>query len=195
MVSRPVRSERTQMDIPFTVDSALLRELGARLVGQPHIALAELIKNSYDADARNVRLTFTADRLIIEDDGHGMSFDDFVHRWMRIGTTHKKDGETSPELGRTLTGSKGVGRLATQLLSKRMRIESVGLRDQGLSGFEARSAASRRALHPQVEADVNWGVVDTEDDLTEITVPVEISTERSTFVDGSRLRGRIGEDS
>ncbi|MEI6128403.1 MAG: hypothetical protein WCQ99_17805, partial [Pseudomonadota bacterium] len=35
----------------FSVDSMLLRELGERLVGRPHIALAELVKNSYDADA------------------------------------------------------------------------------------------------------------------------------------------------
>jgi len=36
----------------FTVDSRLLRELGERLVGQPHIALAELIKNAFDADSQ-----------------------------------------------------------------------------------------------------------------------------------------------
>jgi len=38
----------------FTVDSALLKELGERLVGKPHIALAELVKNGYDADATEV---------------------------------------------------------------------------------------------------------------------------------------------
>ena len=43
--------------IPFTVDSALLSELGERLVGQPQIALAELVKNSYDADATKVKIT------------------------------------------------------------------------------------------------------------------------------------------
>ena len=179
------------VDINFTVDAALLRELGARLVGQPHIALAELIKNSYDADARHVRLTFTNDRIVIEDDGHGMSFDDFVNRWMRIGTTHKKDGESSPELGRTLTGSKGVGRLATQLLARRIRVESVGLRDPGLRGYENRRAAKVKQLALQVEADVDWGDVDEEDELTEITVPVEKTRNRSTFVDGSHCGTRL----
>lgn len=42
----------------FTVDAALLRELGERLVGKPHIALAELVKNSYDADATEVVIRF-----------------------------------------------------------------------------------------------------------------------------------------
>ena len=37
--------------LPFTIDAELLRELGERLVGKPHIVLAELVKNSYDADA------------------------------------------------------------------------------------------------------------------------------------------------
>jgi hypothetical protein len=37
--------------IPFDVDAALLQELGKRLVGRAHIALAELVKNAYDADA------------------------------------------------------------------------------------------------------------------------------------------------
>lgn len=179
------------MDIPFTVDSALLRELGARLVGQPHIALAELIKNSYDADARHVRLTFTDDELIVEDDGHGMSFDDFVHRWMRIGTTHKKDGQTSPELGRVLTGSKGVGRLATQLLSRRMHVESVGLLEPTTKGFDKRTSVDDDELAFQVEADVNWGLVDDGSELTEITVPVDETSRRSTFVDGSKCGTRL----
>jgi len=47
----------------FSVDSALLRELGERLVGKAHIALAELIKNSYDADATKVVVSFAGDRL------------------------------------------------------------------------------------------------------------------------------------
>jgi hypothetical protein len=46
----------TTKKLRFTVDSALLRELGERLVGQPHVALAELIKNSYDADASVVEV-------------------------------------------------------------------------------------------------------------------------------------------
>ena len=41
----------TEGDLTFTVDSRLLEELGARLVGKPSMALAELVKNAYDADA------------------------------------------------------------------------------------------------------------------------------------------------
>src|SRR5262245_12889800 len=76
--------------IRFSVDSALLRELGERLVGKPHIALAELVKNSYDADATKVIIRFASNRIEIIDNGHGMDFDEFKNYWMRIGSPHKQ---------------------------------------------------------------------------------------------------------
>ena len=57
----------------FTVDAALLRELGERLIGRPYIALAELVKNSYDADATDCRIEFGDDSITVSDNGHGMS--------------------------------------------------------------------------------------------------------------------------
>lgn len=84
----------------FTVDARLLREPRERLVGRPHIALAELIKNFYDADARHAELTFEADRIRVDDDGRGMDQDAFTGRWMRIGTTAKSAQRRSPALKR-----------------------------------------------------------------------------------------------
>ena len=75
----------------FTVDAALLRELGESLIGRAHIALAELVKNSYDADAHTCRIDVEGDRIVVWDDGHGISKKEFINYWMRIGTTHKVD--------------------------------------------------------------------------------------------------------
>ena len=113
--------------LPFTIDAELLRELGERLVGKPHIALAELIKNSYDADATEVTIKFlpNADRIEIIDNGHGMTFEEFKNFWMRIGTTHKKEKRQSKNLERPMTGSKGVGRLAVQFLARSLTIQTV----------------------------------------------------------------------
>ncbi len=113
--------------LPFTIDAELLRELGERLVGKPHIALAELIKNSYDADATEVTIKFlpNADRIEIIDNGHGMTFEEFKNFWMRIGTTHKKEKRQSKNLERPMTGSKGVGRLAVQFLAGSLTIQTV----------------------------------------------------------------------
>jgi len=94
--------------IEFSVDAALLKELGERLVGKPHIALAELVKNSYDADATKVRISFDKDAIEVTDNGDGMSRGEFRNFWMRIGTTHKQLSPTT-RLNRTVSGSKGVG--------------------------------------------------------------------------------------
>ena len=87
-----------ERDEYFTVDAKLLRELGERLVGRPHIALAELIKNAYDADARLVEVRFRRDRIEVVDDGHGMSEPDFIGRWLRIATDQKERDRRSFEL-------------------------------------------------------------------------------------------------
>lgn len=114
-------------EINFTVDSHLFEELGERLVGQQHIALAELVKNGYDADARNIKITLDTenDLIRIRDDGHGMTFKEFKKFWMRIGSTHKREQEVSRHLKRPLTGSKGVGRLAVQFLAKEIKVYTV----------------------------------------------------------------------
>ena len=113
----------------FTVDAALLRELGDRLIGRSYIALAELVKNAYDADAIDCRIEFHDDRIVVRDDGHGMSEHDFHRHWMRIGTTHKTDAPASPQLGRAMTGSKGLGRLSVQFLADKMTLKSTSVDD------------------------------------------------------------------
>jgi|GEM_PF-577091 len=113
------------LTLPFTVASALLRELGERLVGKPHIALAELVKNSYDADARKVVIGFQHNQIEVSDNGHGMSFEEFKNFWMRIGSPHKQKQRLSREFKRPMTGSKGVGRLAVQFLARKIEVVTV----------------------------------------------------------------------
>src|SRR5271168_169543 len=108
--------------VRFQADSALLRELGERLVGQPHIALAELIKNSYDADATSCAIALEQDSITVTDNGHGMTRSEFLEHWMTIGTRNKQEHVTSREFGRSVTGSKGVGRLSAQFLAHELEI-------------------------------------------------------------------------
>ncbi|MDE0209399.1 MAG: ATP-binding protein [Boseongicola sp.] len=108
--------------VTFEADSALLRELGERLVGQPHIALAELIKNAYDADATECVVSITNDEISVVDNGHGMTEPEFLDYWMTIGTTNKQERTESRYFGRNVTGSKGVGRLSAQFLAHRLEI-------------------------------------------------------------------------
>lgn len=110
----------------------LLNSIGAELISSEIVAVIELVRNSYDADASRVTITFTGLRggqepsLVIEDNGHGMTREILLGPWMEPATDFKA-GSASGELGgqrspggRRRLGSKGVGRFASQRLGTRL---------------------------------------------------------------------------
>lgn len=157
----------------FTVDSALLQELGERLVGRPHVALAELVKNSYDADALRViiELNLEEDRIVVRDNGHGMDLKDFKNFWMRIGSIHKRRQQFSRNLKRPLTGSKGIGRLAVQFLAKEMELITT----------------SERNLHQRLRARVKWEEAVRAKELTEAQVEYNLESSDDKFEKGTEI--------
>lgn len=158
--------------IKFTVDSALLQELGERLVGKPYIAVAELVKNSYDADATEVLIRVEGDTLSVSDNGHGLTLTDFTDKWMRVGSTHKVEQQRSPKCSRPLTGSKGIGRLATQFLANQLLMTSVPEQDDPT----------------ELNVLVDWSEAITAGDLTEAEARYE-STPPQTQFPGSSVHG------
>jgi signal transduction histidine kinase len=117
-------------EFTFSVDSALLSELGEKLVETPHIALLELVKNAYDADATAVIVRIVPQasggpELHVEDNGTGMTFDDVKRYWMRIATTHKRDQDVSRLYGRPRTGSKGIGRFSCRRLGTELKLVTI----------------------------------------------------------------------
>ena len=114
----------------FIVDASALQELGERLIGRPEIALGELVKNSFDADATIARIEFGEDQIVVSDDGTGISEQVFHDHWMRLFTTHKIEQGTSDKFHRPLTGSKGIGRLSAQFLAQEMTLESTSSPDR-----------------------------------------------------------------
>lgn len=185
--------------LTFTVDAELLRELGERLVGRPHMALAELIKNSYDADASRVEITFANDQIRVVDDGHGMTEEVFIDQWMRIGTTAKVRQAQSPGLGRPLTGSKGVGRLSVQLLAREMGLRSIALVDVDPKKLRRRAALRDEELGPEIGAEIVWPDALKERELTDVGVDFSSRTPQSRFAGDSRcgtsieLRGLVDD--
>ena len=120
--------------LQFSVDSSLLIQLGQQLVAKPSVALAELVKNAYDADATQVTLRMqnvheAGGTISIEDDGHGMTFEEIQNYWMRIATTTKRDNPESRIYKRPVTGQKGIGRLAAWRLGDFLTLESVAYRE------------------------------------------------------------------
>lgn len=122
----------------FSADSALLSELGERLVAEPSIALTELIKNTYDADSNDCTILVSDETIIIEDHGSGMSNDDFANKWMRIATNNKLDNIYSPKYKRLMTGSKGIGRFSARFLGNVLNIESITKQKKGFFKLEVK---------------------------------------------------------
>lgn len=157
----------------FTVDAALLRELGERLVGKPYIALAELVKNGYDADASRVtiEMDLEKDRIIVRDNGHGMDLKEFKNFWMRIGSIHKRRQKFSRNLKRPLTGSKGIGRLSVQYLARELELSTI----------------PEKNLHQKLKAHVKWEEAVRAEDLTQATVEYEIKSSDDGFDQGTEI--------
>ncbi len=156
--------------VAFQADSALIRELGERLVGAPHVALAELVKNAYDADATRCAIRLERNRITVSDNGHGMEAGEFRDHWMRIGTRNKQRNGRSRLLGRNVSGSKGVGRLSAQFLAHQMQLVT------------AAEGTTDRHLH----ALVDWDAAVQVRELTEATALVKIEDEaRGVFPEES----------
>jgi hypothetical protein len=109
-------------NIPFQTRARTIDHLGREQIADCPTAISELWKNAYDAYARNVTLhLFDGDVPIaaIVDDGHGMSFDEFINKWLVVGTDSKVSNSISPEEDRNgldvrpRQGQKGIGRLSS----------------------------------------------------------------------------------
>lgn len=119
----------------FSVDPRIFRELGALLVKRDSIALTELIKNAYDADAQTVKILGTDlgtpdGRIVVADDGVGMSAQQFTDGFLRIASRTKDTNTRRSEIyGRRFTGEKGVGRLSAHKLGAILEVSTVPLAD------------------------------------------------------------------
>ena len=120
----------------------LLTMLGDQLIKNEQIALAELIKNAYDADADWVKISFVdfgfdekkedifvqkQSKIVIEDNGCGMDLKTIKDSWMNPATPNKRtnDGERpkiTPKKQRIIQGEKGIGRFAILKLGRDIKI-------------------------------------------------------------------------
>lgn len=121
--------------LQFSVDSSLLFQLGEQLVARPSVALAELVKNAYDADASEVVITMenvgdVGGTIVIADNGHGMTFEEIRDGWMRIATSNKQNNPRSRKYARYVTGAKGIGRFAARRLGTRLLLQSIAERTE-----------------------------------------------------------------
>lgn len=106
--------------------------LGIDMYQSPVAAVAEMVSNSWDADAERVTITLPttvgeAGELVIEDDGHGMTFDECQTRFLVVGHD-KRAGDAdarSRQKKRRLMGRKGIGKFAGFGIAGIVEIDTV----------------------------------------------------------------------
>lgn len=118
--------------VKFRPKARLLHLLGHELITDEVIAMIELVKNSYDADAIQVDVRLIdvtkKDKGIIEirDDGHGMPLERVKEAWMEPARENKKDKkgirQRTKRFGRLPLGEKGVGRFSVDKLGLKLEV-------------------------------------------------------------------------
>lgn len=115
-------------ELQFKVSAELKNILGRDLITSPNIAVLELVKNSYDAHATKVEITFGEDTLVIADNGKGMSLYDLKNKWLFVAYSAKSDGTEDESyrgrINRRFAGAKGIGRLSCDRLARYLKLET-----------------------------------------------------------------------
>jgi len=109
----------------FKVSGEIIKRFGEESISNKNVAILELIKNSYDAEAKKVEILFKHEEIpehatiIIEDDGAGMNSEDIENKWMNIASPHKKE-IVIKKSQRIPVGEKGLGRLSSESLGRKV---------------------------------------------------------------------------
>lgn len=170
--------------LKWKFDISTFRLIGRELITDRITALFELVKNSYDANAQQVNVTFQNvgpnkdDSLIsIKDDGIGMSFEDIRDKWMVIGTSNKRKSPLSPKpFLRKCVGEKGIGRFAVDKLGDRL---SIITKQKGAANW--------------LKVNINWDLYASNDEnsqqwFTDIESPYEYIPATNIEDHGTELR-------
>ena len=113
----------------MTLDMNVLNHLGINLYSNVPAVLAEAVANAWDADAETVVITVDpdADRITIEDNGIGMSFEDLNSRYLKVGYKRRiqPNGAVTPRFGREVMGRKGIGKLSLFSIARQITVVSA----------------------------------------------------------------------
>ena len=170
----------------FKTRARTLDMLGRQQIAGIPTAISELLKNAHDAYADRVEIDYyRSDGLfVLRDDGVGMSQDDFVTRWLTIGTESKFDPDRRPpqdpdKKPRPMLGEKGIGRLAIATIGPQLLILTRAKTDGGSSDLTA--------------AFLNWGIFEWPGiDLEDIDIPLR-SFSPGTLPSAQDVAEMIGE--
>lgn len=165
----------------FKPRARLLLQLGDELIRNEGIALLELVKNSYDADATEVSLVMNKvdqveeGTIVIEDNGTGMDLRIITEVWMEPGSNYKRElyekKERTKKFGRAVLGEKGIGRFAAHKLGNEIEL------------------ISKKMGHKEVYLKFNWNIFAKTKYLKD--VPIEVLERAPEVFKGNKTGTRI----
>ena len=163
----------------FRPRARIMTTLGLELINSDTVALAELVKNSFDADAQYVLVKITGEvteegliradtgTINILDDGHGMNESTIKGTWLEPATGFRRQSTVTPG-GRRVLGEKGVGRFAAAKLGTSLKLTSKTKEDE------------------EVQLEIDWSTFDTDDKyLDEVQFALEVTDDGSFGRTGS----------
>lgn len=145
--------------VGFSISPRTIRMIGRQNVSSQFVAINELIKNAYDADAPAVEIILRGNiskkkgSIEIRDGGSGMDLETIKNKWLTIGTDNKEREPISPR-GRIRTGAKGIGRFALDRLGLKSTLTTFTAPDEpgvrliiDWSKYDDSSADFTKVLH------------------------------------------------
>lgn len=158
---------KTNDTLSFRISSGLKSLIGRDLISDKYIAVFELVKNSYDAGASKVEISYLVSegigKIIISDNGSGMTYDDIIKKWLFVAYSEKKLKNRSKlsyrkDIRREVAGAKGVGRFSCDRLGASLKLITKTKEE-----FQAHVL------------DVNWNRFEIDDRNEFIDIPVDYS--------------------
>lgn len=151
----------------MSVSARAVDMLGRQQIAGIPTAIHELFKNAHDAYSKNAEIDYYQNQnlVVLRDDGIGMTEEDFISKWLTIGTSSKygvnRKSEYIPDgmTERKLMGEKGIGRLAIASIGRQVVVLTRAERCDG--------------LHDMVVGLIHWSQFEIPDiSISDITIPI-----------------------
>src|SRR3989344_6605808 len=160
----------------FKTNVQLKNVIGRDLINDDNVAIQELVKNSFDAGSKKVKIIFRnfkknkdklisndnkekflrdSSKILIIDSGEGMSLEDLKDKWLNIAYSSKKSEKE--KFGRVMAGAKGVGRFSCDRLGEYLNIYTKSEKDEKINYLS-----------------INWNDFEIENDLNYEIQKVEV---------------------
>lgn len=134
-----VETESRKLEMRYA--GGMFKHLGLQMYGGAVPAIAELVANAWDADARRVEITIplgssiTSDTVIeVVDDGIGMTFEEINESYLVLGRDRRSEGHGESPSRRSVMGRKGIGKLAGFGIAQTIKVETK--RNHHLTAFK-----------------------------------------------------------